>query len=94
MVKRRGGHLSGHSPLLTTTPHQREDVSDLNRFKVHRCPTRRVWARTRPATILYLYHSATAAACMMVHQNIFRSLCNDLLSTYARRWIGQGGPVA
>ncbi|GFU28504.1 uncharacterized protein TNCV_1410411 [Trichonephila clavipes] len=28
-------------PLLTTTPHQREDVSALDRFNVHRCPTRR-----------------------------------------------------
>ncbi|GFV68894.1 hypothetical protein TNCV_1985581 [Trichonephila clavipes] len=31
-------------PLLTTTPHQREDVSALDRFNVHRCPTRRVLA--------------------------------------------------
>ncbi|GFT31720.1 uncharacterized protein TNCV_231281 [Trichonephila clavipes] len=30
-------------PLLTTTPHQREDVSALDRFNV-RCPN---WARTR-----------------------------------------------
>ncbi|GFV89513.1 uncharacterized protein TNCV_4153281 [Trichonephila clavipes] len=29
-------------PLLTTTPHQREDVSALNRFNVHRCPKRRL----------------------------------------------------
>ncbi|GFV25369.1 uncharacterized protein TNCV_1146401 [Trichonephila clavipes] len=54
-------------PLLTTTPHQREDVSALDRFNVHRCPTRRVFSGTglelvtRPATIRYLYHSATAA---------------------------------
>ncbi|GFS58995.1 hypothetical protein TNCV_69141 [Trichonephila clavipes] len=27
-------------PLLTPTPHQREDVSALDRFNVHRCPTR------------------------------------------------------
>ncbi|GFT64172.1 hypothetical protein TNCV_3784611 [Trichonephila clavipes] len=27
-------------PLLTTTPHQREDISALDRFSVHRCPTR------------------------------------------------------
>ncbi|GFY20722.1 uncharacterized protein TNCV_1119561 [Trichonephila clavipes] len=27
--------------LLTTTPHQREDVSALDRFNVHRCPTQR-----------------------------------------------------
>ncbi|GFW01523.1 uncharacterized protein TNCV_5137061 [Trichonephila clavipes] len=54
-------------PLLTTTPHQREDVSALDRFNVHRCPTRRVLSGTgielvtRQATIRYLYHSATAA---------------------------------
>ncbi|GFW99562.1 hypothetical protein TNCV_3417951 [Trichonephila clavipes] len=27
-------------PLLTTTPHQREDISALIRFNVHRVPTR------------------------------------------------------
>ncbi|GFT49058.1 uncharacterized protein TNCV_3306831 [Trichonephila clavipes] len=54
-------------PLLTTTPHQRENVSALDRFNVHRCPTRRVFSDTalelvtRQATIRYLYHSATAA---------------------------------
>ncbi|GFU59556.1 hypothetical protein TNCV_2012451 [Trichonephila clavipes] len=26
------------APSLTTTPHQREDVSALDRFNVHRCP--------------------------------------------------------
>ncbi|GFS97259.1 uncharacterized protein TNCV_1824301 [Trichonephila clavipes] len=55
-------------PLLTTTPHQREDVSALDRFSVHRCPTRRVFSGTglelvtKPATIRCLYHSATAAS--------------------------------
>ncbi|GFW24134.1 hypothetical protein TNCV_4951781 [Trichonephila clavipes] len=29
-------------PLLTTTPHQRENVSTLDRFNVHRSPTWRV----------------------------------------------------
>ncbi|GFY12085.1 uncharacterized protein TNCV_4975851 [Trichonephila clavipes] len=54
-------------PLLTTTPHQREDVSALDRFNVHRCPTRRVFSGTglelvkKQATIRYLYHSATVA---------------------------------
>ncbi|GFW63199.1 uncharacterized protein TNCV_581391 [Trichonephila clavipes] len=54
-------------PLLTTTPHQREDVSALDRFNVHRCPTWRVFSgtglelETRKATVRYLYHSATAA---------------------------------
>ncbi|GFT65143.1 uncharacterized protein TNCV_698361 [Trichonephila clavipes] len=33
-------------PLLTTTPHQREDVSALDRFNVHRCPTRWVFSGT------------------------------------------------
>ncbi|GFX30289.1 uncharacterized protein TNCV_1963961 [Trichonephila clavipes] len=33
-------------PLLTTTPHQREDVSALDRFNVYRCPTRRVFSGT------------------------------------------------
>ncbi|GFV84002.1 hypothetical protein TNCV_1480041 [Trichonephila clavipes] len=28
------------APLLTTTSHQREDVSALDRFNVHHCPTR------------------------------------------------------
>ncbi|GFV85262.1 uncharacterized protein TNCV_928931 [Trichonephila clavipes] len=54
-------------PLLTTTPHQREDVSALDRFNVHRCPTRRVFSGTglepvtKQAAVRYLYHSATAA---------------------------------
>ncbi|GFX26328.1 uncharacterized protein TNCV_949261 [Trichonephila clavipes] len=54
-------------PLLTTTPHQREDVSALDRFNVHRCPTRRVFSGTgldpvtKQAIVRYLYHSATAA---------------------------------
>ncbi|GFW66583.1 uncharacterized protein TNCV_3841221 [Trichonephila clavipes] len=54
-------------PLLTTTPHQREDVSALDRFNVLRCPTRRVFSGTglelvtKQATVRYLYHSATAA---------------------------------
>ncbi|GFU29331.1 transposable element Tcb2 transposase [Trichonephila clavipes] len=54
-------------PLLTTIPHQWKDVSALDRFNVHRCPTRRVFNGTglelvtRQVTILYLYHSATVA---------------------------------
>ncbi|GFW51011.1 uncharacterized protein TNCV_3592931 [Trichonephila clavipes] len=57
-------------PLLTTTPHQREDVSALDRFNVHRCPTRRVFSGTeielvtRQAMIRYLYHSATTAVSL------------------------------
>ncbi|GFX02454.1 hypothetical protein TNCV_3065191 [Trichonephila clavipes] len=53
------------SPNYHTT--QTVDVSALDRFSVHRCPTRRVFSGTglelvtMPATIRYLYHSATAA---------------------------------
>ncbi|GFV47581.1 hypothetical protein TNCV_4671551 [Trichonephila clavipes] len=53
-------------PLLTTTPHQRENVLALERFNVHRCPTRRVFSGTRARThdmsamIRYLDHWATA----------------------------------
>ncbi|GFX64624.1 hypothetical protein TNCV_1671601 [Trichonephila clavipes] len=49
------------------TPHQREDVSALDRFNVLRCPSRRVFSGlgleigTRQTTIRYLYHSATVA---------------------------------
>ncbi|GFS88834.1 uncharacterized protein TNCV_1000441 [Trichonephila clavipes] len=64
-------------PLLTTTPDQREDVSALDRFSVHRCPTRRVFSgtglelMTMPATIRYLYHSAPAATVLNVEGNYF-----------------------
>ncbi|GFW37238.1 hypothetical protein TNCV_5021361 [Trichonephila clavipes] len=35
------------TPLhLTTTPQQREDVSAVNRFNVHRCPTQSVFSGT------------------------------------------------
>ncbi|GFV97839.1 uncharacterized protein TNCV_2021541 [Trichonephila clavipes] len=66
MVKRRGRHLSWHPSLLTTTLHRREDVSALDRFNVHRCPSRRVFSGTglelvtRPPMVRYLVHSATA----------------------------------
>ncbi|GFT30457.1 hypothetical protein TNCV_2377451 [Trichonephila clavipes] len=45
MVKRRGRNLSWHPPFLTTTP-TGEDVSALNKFKVHRFPIRRVFSGT------------------------------------------------
>ncbi|GFV66076.1 uncharacterized protein TNCV_2891461 [Trichonephila clavipes] len=54
-------------PLPTTTPHQREDVSALDRFNVHHYPTRWVFSGSgvelmiKPAMIRYLYHSATTA---------------------------------
>ncbi|GFU67963.1 uncharacterized protein TNCV_2823061 [Trichonephila clavipes] len=67
MVKRRRRHLRWHPSLLTTTPQQRKDASALDRFNVHRYPTRRVFGGTgiklvtKQARIRYLYHSATAA---------------------------------
>ncbi|GFW53603.1 histone-lysine N-methyltransferase SETMAR [Trichonephila clavipes] len=63
-------------PLLTTTPHQREDVSALDRFNVHRCPIRRVFSGsglelvTRQATVRYLYHSATAVPEMAKRRGV------------------------
>ncbi|GFY04983.1 hypothetical protein TNCV_561151 [Trichonephila clavipes] len=36
-------------PLLTTTPHQRKDVSALDRFDVHHCPTWRVFSAQNTA---------------------------------------------
>ncbi|GFT49934.1 uncharacterized protein TNCV_4175711 [Trichonephila clavipes] len=68
MVKWRGRHLK--PPLLTSIPHQREDVSTIDRLNGHRCPTRMVFIGnglelvTRPATIRYLDHSATAATTL------------------------------
>ncbi|GFX59406.1 uncharacterized protein TNCV_4793421 [Trichonephila clavipes] len=38
--------LAPPSPNYHTTPHQREDASALDRFNVHRCPTRRVFSGT------------------------------------------------
>ncbi|GFT63382.1 uncharacterized protein TNCV_3696371 [Trichonephila clavipes] len=64
-------HLSWHPPLPTTTPHQREDVSALDRFNVHLCPTRRVFSGTglepvtKQVTVRYPYNSATAATTPM-----------------------------
>ncbi|GFX91150.1 uncharacterized protein TNCV_1245651 [Trichonephila clavipes] len=40
--------------LLTTTPHQREDVSALDRFNVHRYPTRWVFSGTGLELMTYL----------------------------------------
>ncbi|GFT15438.1 uncharacterized protein TNCV_3264551 [Trichonephila clavipes] len=68
-------------PLLTTTPHQWEDVSALDRFNVHRCPTRRVFSGTgielvtRQAMIRYLYHSATAATSAVKRLNMKYDAC-------------------
>ncbi|GFS68439.1 uncharacterized protein TNCV_4583801 [Trichonephila clavipes] len=62
-------------PVTTTTPHQR-DVSALDRFNVHRCPTRRVFSGTglelvtRQTTIRYLCHSATAATASVLELSL------------------------
>ncbi|GFU99311.1 uncharacterized protein TNCV_356321 [Trichonephila clavipes] len=67
-------------PLLTTPPHQREDVSALDRFNVHRCPTRRVFSGTglepvtKQATVRYLYHPATAATRYSVDRNTLKKV--------------------
>ncbi|GFU98969.1 uncharacterized protein TNCV_3382141 [Trichonephila clavipes] len=67
--------IFNHGQVTWTTPelappspnYLRENVSALDRFNVHRCPTRRVFSGTglelvtRQATVRYLYHSATAA---------------------------------
>ncbi|GFU72860.1 uncharacterized protein TNCV_4885321 [Trichonephila clavipes] len=64
------GQVTWTTPELapfSKQPHQREDVSALDRFSVHRCPTRRVFNGTglelvtKTATIRCLYHSANAA---------------------------------
>ncbi|GFV20521.1 uncharacterized protein TNCV_4142821 [Trichonephila clavipes] len=45
--------------LLTTIPHQREDISALDRFNVHRSPTRRVFGGTGLKLMTYLPWSDT-----------------------------------
>ncbi|GFX25452.1 uncharacterized protein TNCV_1998531 [Trichonephila clavipes] len=80
-------------PLLTTTPHQLEDVSALDRFDVHRCPTRQVFSGiglelvTRQATIRYLYHSATAATPLLRHNNLKQGWATR--GTCATVWHGR-----
>ncbi|GFU22137.1 uncharacterized protein TNCV_2060241 [Trichonephila clavipes] len=68
--------------LLTTTPHQREDVPALDRFSERRCPTRRVFNGTglelvtKPATIRYLYYSATVALVLAWKKECYGDLRN------------------
>ncbi|GFS68645.1 general transcription factor II-I repeat domain-containing protein 2A [Trichonephila clavipes] len=88
-------------PLLTTTPHQREDVSALDIFNVHRCSTR--WAFcgtglelvTKPATIRYLAQSATTAtlfnmASSTKEQNLQDSKCSREFQTW---WAEKYGMI-
>ncbi|GFU78021.1 putative LOC100569746 [Trichonephila clavipes] len=64
-------------PLPTTTPHQREDVSALDRFNVHRCPTRReLWFQQDGATC----HTA-------------RATIDLLKDTFGDRLFSRFGPV-
>ncbi|GFT77823.1 uncharacterized protein TNCV_4388001 [Trichonephila clavipes] len=55
-------------PLLTTTPHQREDVSALDRFKVHRCPTRWVFSGTG-LELMTSCHVIYSQFGLAIHQN-------------------------
>ncbi|GFV32656.1 hypothetical protein TNCV_441481 [Trichonephila clavipes] len=54
------------SEVLRDLHNHLEDISALDRFNVHRCPTRWVFSATgfehvtRQATVRYLYHSSTA----------------------------------
>ncbi|GFV06719.1 putative DD41D transposase [Trichonephila clavipes] len=71
--------ILNHGQVTWTTPelappspnYHTEDVSALDRFNVHRCPTRRVFSGTglelvtKQATVRYLYHSATAATLQL-----------------------------
>ncbi|GFV35770.1 uncharacterized protein TNCV_913601 [Trichonephila clavipes] len=72
-------------PLLTTTPHLRQDISALDGFNVHRCPTRRVFSGTGPelvtrqATIRYLYHSATADTNMLEEVVLYVTYCENTI---------------
>ncbi|GFU61158.1 hypothetical protein TNCV_2751971 [Trichonephila clavipes] len=45
--------LSPHG-LLATTPYQRKDVSALDKFNVHRCPTRQFFIGTGLELMAYL----------------------------------------
>ncbi|GFV61664.1 uncharacterized protein TNCV_188221 [Trichonephila clavipes] len=90
-------------PLLTTTPHQREDVSALDRFNVHRCPTRRVFSGTgielvtRRATIRYLYlgwHGRRHHEGKWLRQHPFRTTRRLLVMNLVILNHGQGTRMA
>ncbi|GFW86053.1 uncharacterized protein TNCV_1968611 [Trichonephila clavipes] len=61
------GQVTWMTPLSPDYHTNGEGVSALDRFSVNSCPTRQVFSCTglelvtKPATIRYLYHSATAA---------------------------------
>ncbi|GFY36252.1 transposon Tf2-9 polyprotein [Trichonephila clavipes] len=76
-----GRHLSWHPPLLTTTPHQREDVSALDRFNVHRCPTRRVFSEESQEQLFQHRDNLRREA----KQNILK-IQEENRRTYNRKW--------
>ncbi|GFS61268.1 uncharacterized protein TNCV_3104981 [Trichonephila clavipes] len=84
--------------LLTTTPHPREDVSALDRFNVHHCPTRRVFSGTglepvtKQTTVRYLYHSATAAT-FFVWQWQPNSQCSELVDDVIESRVRNAVPL-
>ncbi|GFY25063.1 transposable element Tcb1 transposase [Trichonephila clavipes] len=79
-------------PLLTTTPHQREDVSALDRFKVHHCHTWWVFRGTglglvtRQATIRYVYHSANAAIPLPTTSVHHFTVCAYNSTSFTAEW--------
>ncbi|GFV93982.1 uncharacterized protein TNCV_3573351 [Trichonephila clavipes] len=85
-------------PLLTTTPHQRKNVSALDRFNVHRCPTRRVFSgtglelATRQATAKLLNIDLTPAdhQLLLFAKGIRHSKCRFRLPLVSTIASGQG----
>ncbi|GFW64093.1 uncharacterized protein TNCV_707981 [Trichonephila clavipes] len=79
-------------PLLTTTPHQREDVSALDRFNVHRCPTRRVFSGTgiELMTCLPWLDTLTTGLPQPPGVNLKKSLFTNVALQINARAIGDG----
>ncbi|GFY16620.1 DUF1758 domain-containing protein [Trichonephila clavipes] len=72
-------------PLLTNPPHQREDVLALERFNVHRCPTRRVFSGTGRAMWPGLPHpSPDEGTWEEANDNKHRGL--ELKEPFNSRW--------
>ncbi|GFV24987.1 uncharacterized protein TNCV_884531 [Trichonephila clavipes] len=85
--------------LLISTPHQREDVSALDTFNVHRYPTRRVFSGTglelvtRPATIRYLDHSATAVT--LIHAKFVKAQSPHVGEIFiTETWLGNESDIS
>ncbi|GFT09192.1 uncharacterized protein TNCV_4106211 [Trichonephila clavipes] len=56
--------------LLTTAPHQREDVSTLERFNVNHCPTRQIKAGTEVLRTIAVYPGYSAEICPVPRRQI------------------------